>query len=94
MKKINTLIDKYPKLLSILTFEDVAERYSGISLNNYRASMTSYDFRSFIDFIGEDSFEIDFQPNDFDMYYPDDKAEDASATICEEKENKWKKLIL
>jgi hypothetical protein len=54
-------------------FEDASERYSGINLNYYRTSMTSYEFRSFIDFIGEDSFEIDFQPSDFDMYYPDDE---------------------
>ena len=57
----------------LVHFEDATERYYDINLNYYRASMTSYEFRAFIDFIGEDSFEIDFQPSDFDMYYPDDE---------------------
>ena len=52
-------------------FEDASERYSGMDLDYYRSSMTSYEFRAYIDYIGEESFESDFLPSDFEMYYPD-----------------------
>jgi len=52
-------------------FEDASERYSGMDLDYYRSSMTSYEFRAYKDYIGEESFESDFLPSDFETYYPD-----------------------
>ncbi|MEA3435907.1 MAG: hypothetical protein U9R43_05535 [Thermodesulfobacteriota bacterium] len=52
-------------------FEDASARYSGMDLDYYRSSMTSYEFRAYIDYIGEEAFESDFLPSDFEIYYPD-----------------------
>jgi len=55
----------------LVYFEDATARYSGMDLDYYRSSMTSYEFRAYIDYIGEEAFESDFLPSDFEIYYPD-----------------------
>ncbi len=57
----------------LIYFIDAEERYSNINLNYYQTSMSNYEFRAFIDFIGEERLEIDYQPSDFEMYYPEDE---------------------
>ena len=57
----------------LVYFSESRERYSGIDFDYYRTEMTPYEFRAYIDFIGEESFESDFEPSDFDIYYPEDE---------------------
>lgn len=54
-------------------FTELLERYGGLDLDYYRTAMTNFEYRAYIDFIGEESFESDFLPSDFEMYYPDDE---------------------
>ena len=47
------------------------ERFAGLDLGYYRQSMSDLEFRSYLDFIGEE--ELDFHPSDFEVYYPEDE---------------------
>jgi hypothetical protein len=57
----------------LIFFMDFRERYAGLDFDYYREVMTTYEYRAYMDFIGEERFELDFLPSDFEMYYPEDE---------------------
>ena len=57
----------------LIFFMDFRERYDGLDFDYFREVMTTYEYRAYMDFIGEERFELDFLPSDFEMYYPEDE---------------------
>jgi len=57
-------------LISKTNLYDRYDRYEGLDLNYLRTAMDSNDFQVFLDFVGEESMDINDE--DFEVYYSDE----------------------
>ena len=64
-------VDTHSTASDSVFFIEQSSRYGALNMDGFQSTMAPLAFTYFKDFIGEDDYEI--QPDDFDVFYPDDE---------------------